>query len=258
MPVHTLPIHDDSTFNFLPPTSSIPYETAPHEDTISSAAFLDNEMSLVAPPVLDFSPVSTSAQPIPPIRLVRSRQPPSYLKNYHCPTLPHVANLVQSDSKVTKISTSYPMALYVSDSNFSLSHNFFLSKVCSAVKPKSFSQAIKYPHWRAAMATTIEALEKNNTWDLVSLPSSHKPIGCKLVFKVKYHSDGLIECYKACLVLKGYNQIEGLDYHDTFSPVAKLVTVRLLLSITAIKGWDIQQFDVHNAFLQGDLNEQCT
>ena len=105
------------------------------------------------------------------------------------------------------------------------------------------------------MATEIEALEKNNTWDLVSLPSSHKPIGCKWVFKVKYHSDGSIDRYKARLVTKGYNQIEGLDYHDTFAPVAKLVTVRLLLSIAAIKGWDIQQFDVHNAFLQGDLNE---
>ena len=105
------------------------------------------------------------------------------------------------------------------------------------------------------MATEIEALEKNNTWDLVSLPLSHKPIGCKWVFKVKYHSDGSIERYKARLVAKDYNQIEGLDYHDTFAPVAKLVTVRLLLSIAAIKGWDIQQFDVHNAFLQGDLNE---
>ncbi|KAK0574644.1 hypothetical protein LWI29_026627 [Acer saccharum] len=103
MPVHTLPIHDDGTFNFLPPTSSVPHESAPHEDTISSATSLDNEMSLDAPPVSDSSPVSTSAQPIPPIRSVRSRQPPSYLKNYHCPTLPHVANLVQSDSKEPQV-----------------------------------------------------------------------------------------------------------------------------------------------------------
>ncbi|TXG48988.1 hypothetical protein EZV62_024863 [Acer yangbiense] len=105
------------------------------------------------------------------------------------------------------------------------------------------------------MATKIEALEKNNTWDLVPLPSSHKAIGCKWVFKVKYHSDGSIERYKAHLVAKGYNQIESLDYHDTFAHVAKLVTVRRLLSIATVKCWDIQQFDVHNAFLQGDLNE---
>ncbi|KAI9191516.1 hypothetical protein LWI28_009419 [Acer negundo] len=86
--------------NFFSSTSSVPHETASHEDTISSAASIDNEMSHDAPPVSDSSPVSTSAQPIPPIRLVRSRQPPSYLKHYHCPTLPYVANLVQSDSKV--------------------------------------------------------------------------------------------------------------------------------------------------------------
>ncbi|KAI9187496.1 hypothetical protein LWI28_028815 [Acer negundo] len=102
MPIHTLPIHDDGTFNSLPPTSSIPHETVPHEDTISSSTSLDNEMSPNAPPVSDSSPVSTSAQPIPPIRSVRSRQPPSYLKNYHCPTLPHVVNLVQCYSKVKK------------------------------------------------------------------------------------------------------------------------------------------------------------
>ena len=125
MPIHTLPIHDDGTFNFLPPTSSIPHESTPHEDTISSATFLDNEMTPDAPPVSNSLHPSTSAQPIPPIRSVWSRQPPSYLKKYHCSTLPHVANLVQSDSMVTKVSTSYPMALYVSDSNFSLSHKGF-------------------------------------------------------------------------------------------------------------------------------------
>ncbi|KAK0599697.1 hypothetical protein LWI29_007765 [Acer saccharum] len=106
MPVHTLPIHDDGTFNFFPPTSSVPLETAPHEDTISSTASLNNEISPDTPPVSDSSPMSTSAQPIPPIRSVRSRQPPSYLKHYHCPTLPHVANLVQSDSKAQQYYTN--------------------------------------------------------------------------------------------------------------------------------------------------------
>ncbi|KAI9201452.1 hypothetical protein LWI28_023720 [Acer negundo] len=72
----------------------------PHEDSILSIASLDNEMSPDALPVSDSSPVSTSGQPNPPLRLVGPRQPPSYLKHYHCPTLPHVANLIQSDSKV--------------------------------------------------------------------------------------------------------------------------------------------------------------
>ncbi|KAL5724899.1 hypothetical protein ACHQM5_008106 [Ranunculus cassubicifolius] len=105
------------------------------------------------------------------------------------------------------------------------------------------------------MEVEIAALERNHTWCLVSLPSNQKPIGCKWVFKIKYHADGSIERHKARLVAKGYNQIEGQDYHDTFAQVAKLVTVRLLLSVAAVRNWSLHQLDVHNAFLQGDLDE---
>ncbi|KAI9192736.1 hypothetical protein LWI28_027175 [Acer negundo] len=99
MLVHALPIHDDGTFKFSPPTSYVPYETEPHEDSILLVASLDNEMSPDAPSVSDSSLVSTSAQPDPPLRSVRPRQSPSYLKHYHYPTLHHVVNLIQSNSK---------------------------------------------------------------------------------------------------------------------------------------------------------------
>src|SRR4051812_41250508 len=105
------------------------------------------------------------------------------------------------------------------------------------------------------MAKEIHALESNNTWTLCPLPQDKSPIGCKWVYKIKYRSDGTIERHKARLVAKGYTQVEGIDYHDTFAPVAKLVTVRLLLSIAAIHSWPLHQMDVNNAFLQGDLDE---
>ncbi|KAL0438756.1 UNVERIFIED_CONTAM: Retrovirus-related Pol polyprotein from transposon RE2 [Sesamum latifolium] len=122
-------------------------------------------------------------------------------------------------------------------------------------EPRSFAEATKHSEWREAMKAEIHALEKNNTWKLTPLPAGKRTIGYKWVFKTKLRTDGRVERYKARLVAKGYNQVEGIAYTDSFSPVAKAVTVRLFLTLAATNGWALQQLDVNNAFLHGYLDE---
>ena len=87
------------------------------------------------------------------------------------------------------------------------------------------------------MQAKIAALQQNNTWTLVDLTKGKTLIGCKWVYRIKHKSDGSIERYKARLVAKGYTQTHGVDYMDTFSPVAKIATIRLLLAVAAAKNW---------------------
>lgn len=88
-------------------------------------------------------------------------------------------------------------------------------------KPHTYSQAIKYDHWKHALREEIQALEAKHTWILTPLPIGAKSIGCKWVYKLKFNSDGSIDRYKARLVAKGYTQRAGFDFQETFSSVAK-------------------------------------
>ncbi|KAF5447982.1 hypothetical protein F2P56_033491 [Juglans regia] len=106
------------------------------------------------------------------------------------------------------------------------------------------------------MEGELLALEQNQTWIITDLPLGKEAIDCKYVYKTKFHADGSVERLKVRLVAKGFTQQEGINYTETFSPVAKLVTVRILLSIAAVKGWFLFQFDVNNAFLHRDLDEE--
>ncbi|KAJ9550673.1 hypothetical protein OSB04_014718 [Centaurea solstitialis] len=123
-------------------------------------------------------------------------------------------------------------------------------------EPTSYKEAASCSQWQAAMQEELRALAKAHTWDSVLLPSGKRPIGSKWVFKIKTRSDGSVDRYKARLVAKGFNQEYGIDYEETFAPVARITSVRSLLAIAATKHWPLFQMDVKNAFLNGDLSEE--
>ncbi|KAJ8754604.1 hypothetical protein K2173_010695 [Erythroxylum novogranatense] len=106
------------------------------------------------------------------------------------------------------------------------------------------------------MEAELVALDHNHTWDLTVLPKGKKDIGSKWVYKVKLKPDATVDRYKARLVSKGYNQIEGVDYNECFSPIAKIVTVRLFIVVAVAKGWPLHQLDINNAFLHGYIDEE--
>lgn len=150
----------------------------------------------------------------------------------------------------------YPIAHYANCDKFSLQHRRFLASVTVEKELVAFAEAVKDSRWCSAMQQEIQALEDNNTWTVCPLPVNKRALGCKWVYKIKYHSDGTIERFKARLVILGNHQVEGIDYNETFAPVAKMVTVRIVLAVAAAKNWELHQMDVHNAFLHGDLQEE--
>ena len=125
-----------------------------------------------------------------------------------------------------------------------------------SIEPTSFTQASQSSHWQAAMKDEYDALMRNQTCSLVPATSCMNIVGCKWVFKVKRKADCSIDRYKARLVAKGFNQKEGFDYEEKFSPVVKPATIRTILSLAVSYNWSLQQLDVRNAFLNGYLQEE--
>jgi hypothetical protein len=128
-------------------------------------------------------------------------------------------------------STKLPDFAY---SCYSSSFTSFLASIHCLFEPFSYKKAILDPLWQQAMDDELSALHKTDTWDLVPLPPSKSVLGCRWVYKIKTNSDGFIKRYKARLVAKGYSQHYGMDYDETFDPVAKMTTIRTLIVVASI------------------------
>ncbi|BBH04495.1 multidrug resistance-associated protein 9 [Prunus dulcis] len=124
------------------------------------------------------------------------------------------------------------------------------------IEPESFEEAAKDDSWKKAMEAEITMIEKNNTWELVNRPFDKPIIGVKWIYKTKLNLDGSVQKNKARLVAKGYSQKPGIDFNETFAPVARLDTVRTLVAVAAQRNWNLFQLDVKSAFLNGVLNEE--
>ncbi|PRQ49627.1 putative RNA-directed DNA polymerase [Rosa chinensis] len=191
----------------------------------------------VCPPTSTSSNESTVGQYVLPNRTTRGQS----VKRYE-PTL--------------TAKSKYPVANYMSTRRLSKSYESFMNQISAVSVPNKVQDALGDPKWRKAMEEEMEALQKSNTWQLVPPPQGKKAVGCRWVFTVKHNADGSVNRYKARLVAKGFTQTYGIDYDETFAPVAKMNTIRVLLSFAASLNWPLRQFDVKNAFLHGELAEE--
>lgn len=124
-------------------------------------------------------------------------------------------------------------------------------------EPSNYTEAMSRPdadQWRAAIDSELDSLKRTGTWTLTPLAAGRQAIGSRWVLKIKRKADGTVDKYKARLVAKGYAQKAGIDYDETFAPVAKFTSIRILLALAAHHDFEIHQMDVKTAFLNGDLD----
>ncbi|GJS11856.1 hypothetical protein Tco_0368652 [Tanacetum coccineum] len=118
------------------------------------------------------------------------------------------------------------------------------------------SRSVRMAQWKEAIKSEIDFILQIHTWELVVLLSGCKSLGYKWIFKKKMKADGTIDKYKARLMIKGFRQSEGLGYIDTYSPVTRITSIRMVFAIAALRNLEVHQMDVKPAFLSGDLKEE--
>ena len=132
------------------------------------------------------------------------------------------------------------------------------ANVALAQDSTTLGEALKYEDaskWEAAMEDEYHSLLANGTWELITLPKDRKAVGCKWVFKTKRDASGEVVHHKARIVARGFSQVQGVDFNETFAPVAKFTTIQCIVALGAALDLEMHQMDVKTAFLNGDLEE---
>ncbi|KAG7599745.1 Reverse transcriptase RNA-dependent DNA polymerase [Arabidopsis suecica] len=161
-----------------------------------------------------------------------------------------------SSNTTTATTSNHPMVTRAKSSIVKPNpkYAFFIVKE-NYPKPKTFKSALKDPGWNSAMGEEMTTMYEVDVSDLVPPDQAENVLGCRWIFKTKLHSDGSLDKLKARLVAKRYDQEEGVDFVETFSPVVRTVTVKSVLHVAVTKKWNIKQLDVKNEFLHGDLKK---
>ncbi|RVW20916.1 Retrovirus-related Pol polyprotein from transposon RE2 [Vitis vinifera] len=225
-----------------------------HETVFPFQSTLDQSSSVVTIPTLALLPFSSPPMSSLPSHTTPSTSSPS-LTNMPSSTtsLPDLIQVPFVDISTSKPhpTNQHPMVTRAKN-GISKKKVYFSSHIS---EPTTFTQAVKDSNWVLAMEKEFSALQRNNTWHLVPPPSNGNIIGCKWVYKLKYKPDGTVDRYKARLVAQGFTQTLGLDYFETFSPIVKASTIRIILVVALSFNWSVHQLDVQNAFLHGTLEE---
>ena len=156
-------------------------------------------------------------------------------------SLPPISTVVpntSTDAPATLV--SHPMQTRSKSEIFKPKVSYIAQVDYSLTEPTSYTTASKHPQWCTAMTEEFQALQKQGTWSLIPPPPSKNIVGCKWVYKLKYHSDDIFARYKARLVAKGFHQQYGVDFDETFSLVVKVPTVRLILSLAVSLNWSLR------------------
>ncbi|WZZ36046.1 hypothetical protein YC2023_019447 [Brassica napus] len=216
---------------------AIIHQEAIHEEAIHDEAI--HEKSIQEEVVNDQDGMQQEVQPLR--RSTRVKKPSQWM-----------------DTKVyfNNNAVAHPIQATCSFARLSEEHVVFISNLDQEYVPKTYEEAMKHEEWRDSVGDEVGAMIKNDTWYETELPKGKKAVTSRLLFTIKYLANGKPERKKTRLVARGYTQVYGEDYLDTFAPVAKLHTIRILLSLAVNLEWDLWQMDVKNAFLQGELEDE--
>jgi hypothetical protein len=123
-------------------------------------------------------------------------------------------------------------------------------------EPSCRGEALGQQVWKDAMAKEYQSFMKNDVWDIIPRSEGKSIVTSKWIYKIKHATDGSIEKYKARFVARGFSQVEGIDYEETFAPVARYTSIRTIIALDASMGWKLHQKDVKTSFLNGEIEEE--